>query len=254
MIGAGMKCHLLIVATLAIVGLAISVSVAWSCSVWASLRTGQKLPEAEARRILTSRLGKSDFAITPGGDMSRGAGWLIIHAVDEGTPVNNQTHLEEPVRETPRKTARKPAPEPRPTRRPRRPRPLGIAFGPVPMNPDHTVVVVVKAGWPLVCLQGLKLVQVSETSRQNAAEPPQRLGSLGLDPKPHRLVPLEPLWGGLAANTALFASALWMVGPGPLVLRRALRRRRGQCAGCGYDLAHAEHELCPECGWITQVT
>ncbi len=36
--------------------------------------------------------------------------------------------------------------------------------------------------------------------------------------------------------------------PGPFVLRRLIRQRRGLCPACGYDLKHAEHESCPECG------
>ena len=31
-------------------------------------------------------------------------------------------------------------------------------------------------------------------------------------------------------------------------VRAALRRRRGQCERCGYDLRGAAHERCPECG------
>jgi hypothetical protein len=57
------------------------------------------------------------------------------------------------------------------------------------------------------------------------------------------------LWPGLLANTA-FYGAIWfglLLIPG--AIRRTHRRRRGQCPGCGYQLAGVPPErLCPECG------
>ena len=34
----------------------------------------------------------------------------------------------------------------------------------------------------------------------------------------------------------------------------AIRRKRGHCIKCGYDLNHAPHKGCPECGWRREVT
>ncbi len=62
------------------------------------------------------------------------------------------------------------------------------------------------------------------------------------------LLPLRPIWPDFAVNTFFYAAILWLVIPGPFVLRRLIRRRRGLCLACGYDLRHAEHEACPECG------
>ncbi len=45
-----------------------------------------------------------------------------------------------------------------------------------------------------------------------------------------------------------YAAILWVLIPGPFALRRLIRRRRGLCLACGYDLRHGEHEACPECG------
>ncbi|MHC4786375.1 MAG: hypothetical protein ACYTE6_10465 [Planctomycetota bacterium] len=56
------------------------------------------------------------------------------------------------------------------------------------------------------------------------------------------------LWPGFAFNTVFYAAILWLLIPGPFALRRLVRRRRGLCPACGYDLKHAEHESCPECG------
>ncbi len=63
-----------------------------------------------------------------------------------------------------------------------------------------------------------------------------------------RVLPLLPMWTGFAANTVFYAVVLWLLIPGPFVLRRVIRHRRGRCVACGYDLGHAEHDTCPECG------
>ncbi len=66
-----------------------------------------------------------------------------------------------------------------------------------------------------------------------------------------RLLPLRPIWPGFAVNTIFYAAILWPLICGPFVLRRHLRRKRGLCVACGYDLRHAEHEVCPECGVVS---
>ncbi|MHC4102380.1 MAG: hypothetical protein ACYSW1_16050, partial [Planctomycetota bacterium] len=66
-----------------------------------------------------------------------------------------------------------------------------------------------------------------------------------------RVIPLAPIWPGFAVDT-LFYAAIWaallllLVGPG--AVRRTARAARGLCGHCGYDLRHAGHEACPECG------
>ncbi len=62
-----------------------------------------------------------------------------------------------------------------------------------------------------------------------------------------RALPLRPIWPGFAINTIFYAAILWMPFA-PFVLRRFIRRKRGLCIKCGYDLRGAEHEVCPECG------
>ncbi len=61
-------------------------------------------------------------------------------------------------------------------------------------------------------------------------------------------LPLRPIWPGFIINTAFYAAILWLVIPGPFALRRHIRRKRGLCVTCGYDLRHADHDACPECG------
>ena len=63
-----------------------------------------------------------------------------------------------------------------------------------------------------------------------------------------RALPLRPIWPGFAINTIFYGAILWPLIGGPFVLRRHIRRKRGLCLTCGYDLRHAEHDVCPECG------
>ncbi|MCH8316752.1 MAG: hypothetical protein IIA64_12345 [Planctomycetes bacterium] len=65
---------------------------------------------------------------------------------------------------------------------------------------------------------------------------------------------LRPLWPGCAINTAFYAVLLWMLRLSPFVVRRAIRRKRGRCIKCGYDLRGTPGGggggACPECGMV----
>ncbi len=67
---------------------------------------------------------------------------------------------------------------------------------------------------------------------------------------PPRALPLGPIWSGFAINTAFYAAILWLLTLGTFAARRLNRRKRGLCVACGYDLSHADHEVCPECGAV----
>ncbi len=60
---------------------------------------------------------------------------------------------------------------------------------------------------------------------------------------PGRVVP-----AGFAINTGFYAVVLFILVRGRQIGRLTLRRHRGQCLKCGYDLRHADHAACPECG------
>ncbi len=64
-----------------------------------------------------------------------------------------------------------------------------------------------------------------------------------------RALPLLPIWPGFAVNTVFYAALLWPLICGPFALRRHLRRKRGLCVACGYDLRGDLTRGCPECGW-----
>ena len=61
-----------------------------------------------------------------------------------------------------------------------------------------------------------------------------------------RLSAARPIWPGFAINTVLYATVLWLLIPGPFVLRRFIRVKRGHCVKCGYPMGEAD--VCSECG------
>jgi hypothetical protein len=62
--------------------------------------------------------------------------------------------------------------------------------------------------------------------------------------------PTDPLWPGFLVDTAFWGGAafcVWWSGRGGAgFVRRGVRRRRGRCVGCGYELKGLA--VCPECG------
>ena len=64
-----------------------------------------------------------------------------------------------------------------------------------------------------------------------------------------RALPLRPILPGFIIN-ALFYAAIWFgVFFGVGALRRFVRRKRGRCVKCSYDLRTQFDKGCPECGW-----
>ena len=62
---------------------------------------------------------------------------------------------------------------------------------------------------------------------------------------------MEPVLPGFALDTAFYGGLAFVVWGAPGLVRRRVRRRRGRCAACGYDLSGAGgagRGLCPECG------
>ena len=112
------------------------------------------------------------------------------------------------------------------------------------------MIVVLDVGCPLRCLSGevrTDLYGVLPNEVVHALVPPKTVGPLAVNDDVPRCIPLQPRWPGFAINTVFYAAILWMPFA-PFVLRRFIRRKRGRCITCGYDLRHVEHEVCPECG------
>ena len=113
-----------------------------------------------------------------------------------------------------------------------------------------------QAGWPCRCVEA----QVAEVKRRDvpvrtdfrpAVKLPETLHFLRVREARYRVLPLRPIWPGFAINTIFYAALLWMLWLSPFVVRRVVRRRRGRCINCGYDLRGTSGgggEVCPECG------
>lgn len=63
------------------------------------------------------------------------------------------------------------------------------------------------------------------------------------------ILPVHVLWPGFAVNTAFYAAIVWLLSLLPFTVRRLVRRKRGLCINCGYDLRGEFSSGCPECGW-----
>ena len=113
-----------------------------------------------------------------------------------------------------------------------------------------------QAGWPCRCVEA----QVAEVKRMGvpvrtdfrpAVKLPETLHFLRVREARYRVLPLRPIWLGFAINTLFYAAILWMLWLSPFVVRRVVRRKRGRCINCGYDLRGTSEGGggCPECGW-----
>lgn len=112
-------------------------------------------------------------------------------------------------------------------------------------------------GWPFVAMWcELSRVEPQNNWQTNFSQGGISLTQLGLngnDRWPARsMVPAFPLriiWPSFALNSFFYAAILWLLTLGPFTARRMTRRKSGLCIKCGYDLNHADHSVCPECGW-----
>lgn len=64
-----------------------------------------------------------------------------------------------------------------------------------------------------------------------------------------KALPLAVIWPGFAFDTVFFAVIWFGLLFGFTTVRRFVRRQRGRCPKCGYDLRSALEAGCPECGW-----
>jgi hypothetical protein len=106
----------------------------------------------------------------------------------------------------------------------------------------------VRAGWPFPCVRHVD-VQGQGVVTSDPTVPTNPLGSWFTVTT---LLPIRPLWPGLAWNTLIYAATWFSVLFGAYqfwrTARSTLRRRRNQCPACGYSLAGVATNLCPECG------
>ncbi len=124
-----------------------------------------------------------------------------------------------------------------------------------------------RAGWPLASMEGREHNPLSPgtipigTPSYSAALPLPIKATLhiplvggGTTTSPYvRVLPLLPVWPGFAINTLVYALAAMIVAGLLCLVRRGLRRMRGRCLSCGYDLRRDYSTGCPECGWRRQL-
>lgn len=113
----------------------------------------------------------------------------------------------------------------------------------------------IAAGWPYLALAGEAIVRYAPGPARRPLSVQAsgiEISAFGLGER-YRLLPLKPLWPGFWLNTILYALvtvALWLcIGEGSRRIHRILRRKRGLCIKCGYDLRGDLSSGCPECGW-----
>jgi len=114
-----------------------------------------------------------------------------------------------------------------------------------PMDPE----VVIAQGWPFAAVwHGRKLtgtmqvaaygwVPLTSTSARQFDPPLKEYG-----------IPVLIIWQGLAGNWLVWTSLTFVLERSISLGRRCLRRFRGVCVECGYDLRHNQTMRCPECG------
>ncbi len=61
-------------------------------------------------------------------------------------------------------------------------------------------------------------------------------------------LPIGIIWRGLLLDSGLYATIWLALLFAPRPLRRMIRRTRGLCIKCGYDLRGTSKGVCPECG------
>lgn len=101
---------------------------------------------------------------------------------------------------------------------------------------------VVLIGWPCRCVWGAKGGE-SGSEVEGLVEVPEWLETIRFV---HNPLPVRVWWPGMGADVALFGGVWMAVLAGPGVASRWLRRRRGGCVACGYDVRGVA--VCPECG------
>lgn len=109
---------------------------------------------------------------------------------------------------------------------------------------------VLGAGWPAICLRTdarFDIMNFSPTAKRwNEGYEIER-GST-FQPFTSMVLPLSPIWAGLLINTGVFSAAWFSLFLAVSLGRTYMRRRRGRCVRCGYDLRGSAGPRCPECG------
>ncbi len=123
--------------------------------------------------------------------------------------------------------------------------------------PRDDNAVAIACGWPLRCLTGradsTRTSGASGSSNWRARDQwifdIPKSGGLTEFLTNRAFLPLRPVWTGLLLNSALFSTCWALTLFSIPKIGRQIRRRRGRCPTCSYDLNHNLAPGCPECGW-----
>ncbi len=122
---------------------------------------------------------------------------------------------------------------------------------------DHELVDYIEyaSGWPAYSLRYYGPIYVVRAGSGNVYDESGMTGYFHFT-LPQKMVdggyrselPFLPIWPGFAINTGFYAAVLWLMSLAPFTLRRVIRRKRGACIKCGYDLRGTAQMICSECG------
>lgn len=94
-------------------------------------------------------------------------------------------------------------------------------------------------GWPALALWHDQTSQTALLAQPTAGH---------FDPA-RPVLPLLPIWPGLAFNTLFYALLWWLAFASARMVKHNRRYRRGLCPICRYDLRADYSQGCSECGW-----
>lgn len=113
---------------------------------------------------------------------------------------------------------------------------------------EHFWINEIDCGWPM---RSLALDRWG--SRDGLKMPEQDSNGWLLDTDPRLELPVQPKFIGMLVNTAFYALLILGVGFALQLVKAGIRRRRGHCPRCNFDLRHDRTVGCPECGWRRNV-
>jgi len=110
-------------------------------------------------------------------------------------------------------------------------------------------------GWPFLALcctlEEMRLDRPAISRSRHLVALPLNDQSFRSPPFPDHFLPLKPIPLGFAIDSGIYAVVWAALLIAFARIRLARRRRRGLCVRCRYDLNHAPHDRCPECGLPT---
>ncbi len=124
----------------------------------------------------------------------------------------------------------------------------------VPWQDARCMVRHAQQGWPFLAMENWFLIEMpklrpGQTVWENGIPIPLSFPRFMPENTPYfGNLPIRPDLPGFLFNCLFYGGLLFAARAIAQRLRRAIRRRRGQCAACGYDITNLM--TCPECGRV----